>query len=209
MAYDPNSRRQSSSQGSSFSNTPSSLQTPASRGVPSSPYDTSQGPPTVPQIATTFYEGAARPTTMSTSHSYSRSSPAASSEQKYTPFSNTPEMSRYTNVSSSKQFIPQTPTGAPSQSPLALTDIRPPRAELHMGDDPTSPTSAQNNEPPILQTNSSYIAPWVIYAYDWCNWPLTPSAGAGKMAVCSYLEDPHNFVSFRFSGKEMFRLFLN
>lgn len=43
-------------------------------------------------------------------------------------------------------------------------------------------------------TNSNYLAPFATYAYDWCKWPVMGGSGAGKMAVGSYLEDPHNFI---------------
>lgn len=160
--------------------------------------------PSVPQISTSFhqYDSAPQPATMSASHSYSRSSPAANVDHKYTPFPNTPESSRYSSVSTSKHFIPQTPTGAPSQSPLALTDIRPPRTELHMGDDLSSPSANFLNEPSIAQTKSCYHAPWAVYAYDWCNWPVASNTGLGKMAICSYLEDPHNFVSILYNSSD-------
>ena len=41
---------------------------------------------------------------------------------------------------------------------------------------------------------SSYLAPWATYAYDWCKWPVNGGSSCGKMAVGSYLEDPHNFI---------------
>ena len=130
---------------------------------------------------------------MGSGHSYSRSSPAAALDPKFTPFTHTPDSSRYPSASGANKFIPQTPTGAPSQSPLALTDIRP-RTELHLGEDLTSPNPMVSHEPMIQQTMSNYIAPWNIYAYDWCKWTVNNGTGAGKMAICSYLEDPHNFI---------------
>lgn len=180
---------QMSPRGSNFQSVPA-------RSESSSAYG-SDATPSVPHISTDFhhYDSASQPMTMSASHSYSRSSPAANVDHKYTPFPNTPESSRYSSVSTSKHFIPQTPTGAPSQSPLALTDIRPPRTELHMGDELASPSGTLLNESIIGQTKSCYHAPWAVYAYDWCNWPIAGSSGVGKMAICSYLEDPHNFVS--------------
>jgi WD repeat-containing protein 68 len=42
-------------------------------------------------------------------------------------------------------------------------------------------------------STSNYLAPWALYAFDWCKW--TPQGkGAGKVAIGSYLEDGHNFV---------------
>jgi len=43
--------------------------------------------------------------------------------------------------------------------------------------------------------NSNYLGPWPVYAFDWCKWPVHGNNSAGKMAVGSYLEDTHNFVS--------------
>ncbi|KAB8337067.1 hypothetical protein FH972_021371 [Carpinus fangiana] len=155
----------SSGYSSSSSTTPANMQ-------PYSPYDQS---------------ASSRPTT----HSYSRSSPSVAADQKYIPFSHTPDTPKYP-TSGSSRYPPQTPTGAPSHSPLALADIRP-RPELHLGEI-SSPSSNLNLGGDITQTSSSYVAPWPIYAYDWCNWPLSGQSGAGKMAICSYLEDPHNFI---------------
>jgi hypothetical protein len=42
--------------------------------------------------------------------------------------------------------------------------------------------------------SSSYLAPWPIYAFDWCKW-RPHGNGSGKLAIGSYLEDGHNFVS--------------
>lgn len=130
---------------------------------------------------------------MSTTHSYSRSSPAVGMDQKYTAFSHTPESSRYPSSSSSKHFSSQTPNNMTSHSPLALADIRP-QPELHMNEELSSPGTLLKQEPGLVQTNSSYVAPWAIYAFDWCNWPVAGGNNAGKMAICSYLEDPHNFI---------------
>jgi WD repeat-containing protein 68 len=43
-------------------------------------------------------------------------------------------------------------------------------------------------------TMSNYLAPWVLYAFDWCKWQPGGNS-AGKVAIGSYLEDGHNFVS--------------
>jgi len=42
-------------------------------------------------------------------------------------------------------------------------------------------------------TPSNYLAPWALYAFDWCKWQ-THGNSAGKVAIASYLEDGHNFV---------------
>lgn len=148
-----------------------------------------------PQQSTSFQQpwGALPRSTSMSSHSHSRSSPTVGTDQKYLPFQTTPEASKYASVPGVKQFGSQIPFTGPSRSPLVLADIRP-RAELQMGDELSSP-SYMNDSRGIVQTTSSYLAPWAIYAYDWCNWPVAGGAGAGKMAICSYLEDPHNFVS--------------
>ncbi|KAJ9627070.1 hypothetical protein H2203_003531 [Taxawa tesnikishii (nom. ined.)] len=56
----------------------------------------------------------------------------------------------------------------------------------------TGPNAIFNYSP--VQTNSSYLAPWSTYAYDWCKWPVHDGKSCGKMAIGSYLEDPHNFI---------------
>ncbi|RMZ72100.1 wd domain-containing [Pyrenophora seminiperda CCB06] len=132
------------------------------------------------------------------SHSYSRSSPAGlGPDQKYIPFSNTPpeQQPKYAAGTPAQKYYPTTPSGAASQSPLGLADIRP-RAnstmdhEGSMGVHSTNMVSDQIKVP----SNSNYLAPWSIYAYDWCKWSVPGSNSAGKMAVGSYLEDNHNFI---------------
>ncbi|CAE7205947.1 hypothetical protein CFE70_008765 [Pyrenophora teres f. teres 0-1] len=132
------------------------------------------------------------------SHSYSRSSPAGlGPDQKYIPFSNTPpeQQPKYAAGTPAQKYYPTTPSGAASQSPLGLADIRP-RAnstmdhEGGMGVHGTNMVSDQIKVP----SNSNYLAPWSIYAYDWCKWSVPGGNSAGKMAVGSYLEDNHNFI---------------
>jgi DDB1- and CUL4-associated factor 7 len=131
------------------------------------------------------------------SHSYSRSSPAGlGPDQKYIPFSNTPEQPKYAAGTPAQKYYPSTPSGAASQSPLGLADIRP-RANSSM--DPEGlgigMGNTQISEQNKVASNSNYLAPWSIYAYDWCKWSVPGGNSAGKMAVGSYLEDNHNFVS--------------
>lgn len=134
------------------------------------------------------------------SHSYSRSSPAAayegpsgpSSYHAYTP--TTPggpssqlmspvDPSKY-NASGSQRTI--------SNTPLGLADIRP-RADSSMSDGtPGLAYDIPNTQP----GTSNYLAPWAIYAFDWCKW-APQGNGAGKLAVGSYLEDGHNYVRYR------------
>ena len=33
-----------------------------------------------------------------------------------------------------------------------------------------------------------------MFAFDWCKWPVRDGTGAGKIAVGSYQEDPHNYI---------------
>lgn len=145
--------------------------------------------PTLPQIATQL-ASAPRPT--ASSHSYSRSSPAVGMDQKYTPFSSA-DSTKYPSTPSNKYSTNS--SGGPSHSPLALADIRP-QGHSHMMDELSSSNAYTNDATNITQTSSSHQAPWPIYAYDWCKWPVSGGAGVGKMAICSYLEDPHNFVCF-------------
>lgn len=191
-----NAHGHGSPQGSHFPLSPDSLQSMSARSAPSSGYGGSHSTQPMPPLSTNFghYEQPPRPTTMGTSHAYSRSSPSVGLDPRYTAFSHTPESSRFPSASNSKHFSHQTPISMTSHSPLALADIRP-QPELHMSEDLSSPGTMLRQEPGITQTNSCYVAPWAIYAFDWCNWPVNSENGAGKMAICSYLEDPHNFVS--------------
>lgn len=143
------------------------------------------------------------------SHSYSRSSPstgydASSNYHAYTP--TTPQ-----GGSSSSQFMSPTDAGrynAPgsqrniSNTPLGLADIRP-RADSSMSDGAagTIGYDASNTQP----GTSNYIAPWAVYAFDWCKW-APQGNGAGKVALGSYLEDGHNFVCLQ---GELLRLLHN
>ena len=79
-----------------------------------------------------------------------------------------------------------------SHSPLALADIRP-RADSSLDDAFGGPTGFDDGSEKV-PTNSNYLAPWAVYAFDWCKWPVQGGNGAGKIAIGSYLEDPHNYV---------------
>ena len=150
--------------------------------------------PTLPQISTQLQQPpmSARPGTMNHSHSYSRSSPTGMEQVKYKAFTNTPEASKYDT--SSRMHIPQTPQSS-SYSPLGLADIRP-RADTSFSDELTSPTFyTSTGEQQQYPTNSNYLAPWPIYASDWCKWPSRSNdTYAGRIAIGSYLEDNHNYV---------------
>lgn len=127
-------------------------------------------------------------------HSYSRSSPAGP-DQKYVPYINTPENSKYASTPTQK-YTSQTITAEPSYSPLGLADIRP-HTDSGMSDTPSSANPYFTDGASPMPTNSNYLAPWAVYAFDWCKWPVqkqNSNDGAGKMAIGSYVEDGHNFV---------------
>lgn len=112
-------------------------------------------------------------------------------EQKYTAYSNTPEQSsKYANTPAQKYY----PSGGASQSPLGLADIRPRANSTMEQEGGISHGNAMIGEQNKVPTNSNYLAPWSIYAFDWCKWTVPGGNSAGKMAVGSYLEDNHNFV---------------
>lgn len=77
-----------------------------------------------------------------------------------------------------------------SNTPLGLADIRP-RADSTLSDG--APGTLQYEIANMQETPSNYLAPWALYAYDWCKWQPQGN-GAGKVAVASYLEDGHNFI---------------
>ncbi|KKP03893.1 hypothetical protein THAR02_03981 [Trichoderma harzianum] len=131
------------------------------------------------------------------SHTYSRSSPAAnydtpassSSYHAYTPTTPSGSSSQFISPQDGKYNAPGSQRTF-SNTPLGLADIRP-RADSSMSDGApgTLGYEVANTQP----GPSNYLAPWPIYAFDWCKW--TPRGnGAGKVAVGSYLEDGHNFI---------------
>lgn len=159
--------------------------------------------PTLPQLSTQFpppqqpQPSQQQPTTprssvsMSNSHTHSRSSPSGFDQPRYRQQG--PDSSQYASPPG-PGYPPRTPQG-PKHSPLGLADIRPPQDLL--GEVLMSPGGNQYNGGGDVQvpTNSNYIAPWPIYAVDWCKWPLSGSNGfGGKIALGSYLEDNHNYV---------------
>lgn len=125
---------------------------------------------------------------MINSHGHSRSSPTGFEQSIY----KSAEGSKY--PTSPGDFPPHTPQG--KYSPLGLADIRPPGDHL-MGEGLMSPgTMPYNNGDTQVPTNSNYLAPWPIYAVDWCKWPVPGNSGSfgGKLALGSYLEDNHNYI---------------
>lgn len=147
--------------------------------------------PTLQQQQQPSAQQASHRTSMINSHGHSRSSPAGFDQSVYKQHGGM-EGSKY--PSSPGEYTPQTPQGS-KYSPLGLADIRPPGEHL-LGDSLMSPGSLPYNGETQIPTNSNYVAPWPIYAVDWCKWPMTGSSSSfgGKLALGSYLEDNHNYV---------------
>ena len=185
----PQSTSFASSSSAASANVPNVLQpggasASSSRPGSSTTYKAPTTIPTMPPPLPTSqqqYSPGVRPAHQS-SHSHSRSSPAGL-DQKYIPFSAT---------TPTKAYSPQTPTMATSHSPLGLSDIRRGIKEDYSTE---GYSSHHVHDYAPTQTKSNYLAPWATYAYDWCKWPVHNGNSCGKMAVASYLEDPHNFVS--------------
>ncbi|KAH7353970.1 WD40-repeat-containing domain protein [Plectosphaerella cucumerina] len=167
---------------------------PGGMGGGRPPAMTANTAPTLPTQAQQQpdYASSSKPPTLNLTHSYSRSSPAAgyegqSSFSPYTP--TTPG-----GTAAPSQFM--SPLNAPgsqrnfSNTPLGLADIRP-RADSSMSEGlpGTSGYELANTQPAA----SNYLAPWALYAFDWCKWAPQGNS-AGKLAVGSYLEDGHNFI---------------
>lgn len=137
------------------------------------------------------YPTPSRSTGLGLSHNYTRSSPAGFDGQGYAPFSSTtPAGNDYTSPTS--KYTPQNAQRTVSNTPLGLADIRP-RADSGQSDSPAGANPYSYDGANAVPTNSNYLAPWAIYAFDWCKWPAQGRDG-GKVAVGSYLEDGHNFV---------------
>ncbi|KAK4124294.1 WD40 repeat-like protein [Parathielavia appendiculata] len=138
-----------------------------------------------------------KPDSLSLSHSYSRSSPSTryeSSGSGYIPYTpttpgGTTASSQYMSPTDSKYNPPNSQRNV-SNTPLGLADIRP-RADSSLSDGlPGTPGYDVLNLQP---RTSNYMAPWALYAFDWCRW-APQGNGAGKLAIGSYLEDGHNFI---------------
>lgn len=137
------------------------------------------------------YPTPSRSTGLGLTHNYTRSSPAGFDGQGYAPFgSTTPGGNDYTSPTS--KYAPQNAQRTVSNTPLGLADIRP-RADSGQSDSPAGANPYSYDGANAVPTNSNYLAPWAIYAFDWCKWPAQGRDG-GKVAVGSYLEDGHNFV---------------
>ncbi|KAL9633560.1 MAG: hypothetical protein Q9164_004627 [Protoblastenia rupestris] len=136
-----------------------------------------------------------RPSTAGHAHSYSRSSPAGFDQPKYAPFVGTPENAKYASSQNHSYTSSQTGLADSMYAPLGLADIRPMTESSVL--DPQSANPYSSDGYPNVATNSNYLAPWPVYAFDWCKWPVQNQQlgdSAGKMAIGSYVEDGHNFV---------------
>lgn len=204
--------QQATPQANQFSNTPgSSLPGALQPGRPGPP-TINTAPSSIPGLSHSSNQPqsthSARSSTGGQAHSYSRSSPAGMDQQKYVPYTNTPESSKYTSTPSHK-YSTQTPQRDSVYSPLGLADIRP-LADQEMSDGPSSANPYSNDGLLSVPTNSNYLAPWAVYAFDWCKWPVQQHVskdGGGKMAIGSYVEDGHNFVSHGLSFNGIIRVF--
>ena len=153
--------------------------------------------PIVPTISQTQdqFSTPSRNSTLSLSHNYTRSSPAAAFDgQGYPPFSGTtPSGTDHFSSPTNPKYTPQSAQRNVSNTPLGLADIRP-RADSGLSEGLPGANPYSYDGANAMPTNSNYLAPWAIYAFDWCKWPAHNN-DAGKVAVGSYLEDGHNFVS--------------
>ena len=144
--------------------------------------------PTLPPITTSQpqqFSSPSRSSTANHSHSYSHSSPAPAYSD---------DASKYASTPTHKYMAAQTPQTA-AYSPLGLADIRP-RADS--GNDDGLPSANPYQDVSPEPTNCNYLAPWAVYSFDWCKWPVHQHGlgdAAGKIAIGSYLEDGHNYVS--------------
>lgn len=138
-----------------------------------------------------------KPNSLSLPHSYSRSSPSAPYEAggsgyvPYTPTTpgGTATSSQYMSPTEHKYNLSTSQRNV-SNTPLGLSDIRP-RADSSLSDGLGTPGYELAN---AQSRTSNYMAPWALYAFDWCKWAPQGNS-AGKLAIGSYLEDGHNYVS--------------
>jgi DDB1- and CUL4-associated factor 7 len=156
--------------------------------------------PTVPTASQSSsqeqYSTPSRSSAMGLSHNYTRSSPAGFDGAGYASFgATTPGGTDQYSSPTNQKYTPQNAQRTVSNTPLGLADIRP-RADSGLDDSIPGANPYSYDGANAVPTNSNYLAPWAIYAFDWCKWPAQ-SHDAGKVAVGSYLEDGHNFVSFQ------------
>lgn len=150
----------------------------------------------------------AQSSTGSQAHSHPRSIPAGMDERKYLSYPNTSESFEYTSTPTNT-CSSSTPLVDPTRSPLGLADIRP-FADQEKGDNPSIVDFYSHDEELAVPTNSKYLAPWPIYAFAWCKWPVQQDVsenGGGKMAIGSFIEHGHNFVSIKLSSSIKYQVF--
>ncbi|TQS34741.1 hypothetical protein Golomagni_04865 [Golovinomyces magnicellulatus] len=126
---------------------------------------------------------------------HSRSSPAGLDGHGYTPFTpTTPIRNDQTQFNSptNMKHTPQSSQRIFSNTPLGLADIRP-RADSGVSESILGTYPYSHNSTNTVPTNSNYLAPWALYAFDWCKWPAQ-GHDSGKLALGSYLEDGQNFI---------------
>ena len=156
--------------------------------------------PTLPLISTQtqLSSYSSRGTMANHSHSYSQGSPAGFDQSRHPHHISTPDESKFASPPSNRYTASRPPQNT-VYSPLGLADIRP-RGETAMSDGQVSANPYSENFPAV-PSNCNYLAPWAVYAFDWCKWPVNQQGmgdSAGKMAIGSYLEDGHNFVCVRY-----------
>ena len=152
--------------------------------------------PTLPPISTQtqLTSNSSRGTMANHSHSYSQGSPAGFDQSRQPQHVSTPDESKFVSPPSNRYTASRPPQNT-VYSPLGLADIRP-RGDTAMSDGQVSANPYSENFPAV-PSNCNYLAPWAVYAFDWCKWPVNQHGlgdSAGKMAIGSYLEDGHNFV---------------
>lgn len=140
------------------------------------------------------YSTPLRTTAPGFSQYYTRSSPAGYDSQAYAPFTPTTSNGNDHTSPTSHKYAPQNSQRNLTNAPLGLADIRP-RAHSGVSDGFVGANPYSFDGTSSAPKNSNYIAPWAVYAFDWCKWP-TQGHDAGKVALGSYLEDGHNYVSF-------------
>lgn len=181
----------------------------SSAGQPSSQHNQLSNPhPHQQSPASHEYQTPPKPSlSMSHSHAYSRSSPAAGYDgpanyHAYTPTTPGGSASQLMSPADAGKYNAPGSQRNFSSTPLGLADIRP-RADSSMSDG--APGAVGQDISSTQPGPSNYMAPWAVYAFDWCKWPPQGN-GAGKLALGSYLEDGHNFVCASDSHVNMLRL---
>ena len=141
------------------------------------------------------FQTPSKPPSLNMAHTYSRSSPTAGYDgsagyHAYTPTTPSGASPQYMSPSDPAKYNAPGSQRNISNTPLGLADIRP-RADSSMSDGP--PGTLGYDLANVQPGPSNYLAPWPLYAFDWCKW-APQGNGAGKLAIGSYLEDGHNFV---------------